>query len=464
VSSPGPAYRRRVSVAALLLLACAACGPTSASPTPPSSASTPATPTPSPALATEWTEYHRDAGRAAQGPDIPALTAPKVAWTVSVDGDLYASPLIVAGHVIVATENNTVYSLDLFTGATIWKAHLGEPVNASSLPCGDIGPVTGITGTPAADPATGLLYVVAFIGTGHHMLYALKLVDGAVVSQQDVDPAGSTPAVQQQRGALAVVADYVYVPLGGLYGDCGPYHGYVVAVPRGGGVALSYRVPSARGAGIWSAAGVTLDPSGNVYAATGNGASQSTFDFSNAVVELSPDVQKVKSYFAPANWIALNASDIDLGSLGVTLLPGAAVVVGKDGVAYLLRTDQLGGIGGQIASRQLCAGAYGGAATNRSVVFVPCTDGLYAMSIGPNGMNLMWHASHPALGSPIVSAGAIWAIEPSSATLYALDQSTGAVLYSTSLPSARHFNTPAATEGFVVAPAGRAVVAVVTAG
>jgi outer membrane protein assembly factor BamB len=392
------------------------------------------------------------------------LAAPKVAWTTGLDGDVYASPLIVSGHVIVATENNTVYSLDLFTGAAIWKIHLGQPVDASTLPCGDIGPVSGITGTPAADPASGLLYVVAFLGAGHHMLFGLRLVDGTVASQQDIDPPGSTPAVQQQRGALAVGSGYVYVPLGGLYGDCGPYHGYVVAVPRAGGAALTYRVPSARGAGIWSAAGVTLDASGNVYAVTGNGASRSTFDFSNAVVELSADLQKVESYFAPANWIALNDSDTDLGALGVTLLPGAAVVVGKDGVAYLLRADQLGGVGGETARRQLCGGAFGGTATNRSVIFVPCTDGLYAMSVGPNGMNVVWHATSPAMGSPIVAGGAVWAIDPSSATLYALDQSTGAVLYSTGLPAARHFNTPAATEGFVVAPAGRAVVAVVTAG
>jgi outer membrane protein assembly factor BamB len=450
-------------IAALLVLACAACSSTVASPTPSSSTSG-ATPTPSPALATEWTEYHRDAGRTAQGPDVPALTAPKVAWTAGVDGDVYASPLIVAGHVIVATENNTVYSLDIFTGTPIWQAHFGAPVNASSLPCGDIGPVTGITGTPAADPATGLLYVVAFLASRHHMLYTLKLVDGTIVSQQDIDPTGSTPAVQQQRGALTVGADYIYVPLGGLYGDCGPYHGYVVAVPRRGGGAVWYRVPSAVGAGIWSAAGVTLDASGNVYAVTGNGASRSAFDFSNAVVELSPDMQNVKSYFAPANWIALNDSDTDLGALGVTLLPGAALAVGKDGIAYLLRADQLGGVGGQTAKRQLCGAAFGGTAVKGSTVFVPCTDGLYALSIGPNGMNVMWHVSHPALGSPILSAGAIWAIEPSSATLYALDPLTGAVLYSTGLPSARHFNTPAATEGFVVAPAGRGVVAVLTAG
>ncbi len=406
-----------------------------------------------------------------------------MAWTAGVDGDVYASPLIVAGHVIVATENNTVYSLDLFTGGVIWKIHLGQPVDASSLPCGDIGPTSGITGTPAADPASGLLYVVAFLAGRHHMLFALSLVNGTVASQQDIDPTGSTPAVQQQRGALALGANYVYVPLGGLYGDCGPYHGYVVAVPRAGGAALAYRVPSARGAGIWSAAGVTLDASGNVYAVTGNGASSSSFDFSNAVVELSPDVSKVESYFAPANWIALNAGDIDLGSLGVTLVPGFALAVGKDGVAYLLRAGQLGGIGGQVARLGLCRGAFGGTAVAGSVVFVPCSDGLYAVSVsggaggaggaagaggagGAGGaagvLGVAWVARHPLLGSPIVAAGAVWAIEPASATLFALDPSNGSVLYSTTLPGARHFNTPAATEGFVVVPAGRAVVAVAT--
>ena len=409
------------------------------------------------------------------GPAVPALTNPAVAWTAHLDGAVYASPLIVAGHVLAATENNTVYALDLFSGSVVWKIHLGSPVDAASLPCGDIGPVTGITGTPAADPVAGRLYVVAFLSTHHHMLFTLSLVDGSVVSQQDIDPVGSNPTVQQARGALAIGADYVYVPLGGLYGDCGSYHGYVVAVPLAGGAAVSYRVPSARGAGIWSPAGPTIGPDGSVYVVSGNGASlsgSSGFDYSNSVIELSPDLRAVRSYFAPSNWAALNAGDADLGSVGVSLLssssPGVVLAIGKQGVAYLLRAGSLGGVGGQVASRPVCPGSFGGTAWLLSTVFVPCVDGLYAVSVragaGAGSLDVAWHAPHPALGSPIVAAGAVWAIEPGSGMLYALDPSSGAVMYSTGLGGAQHFSTPAATEGFVVAPAGNNVVAISTAG
>jgi len=419
-----------------------------------------------PALSADWPQYHRNSARAGLGPATPALGTPAVAWTSNLDGDVYASPLIVAGHVLVATENNTVYSLDLFTGSVVWKIHLGEPVDAASLPCGNIGPVTGITGTPAADPSTGRLYVVAFLQTHHHMLFTLSLVDGSVVAQRDIDPQGSTPAVQQQRGALALGAGYVYVPLGGLYGDCGQYNGYVVGVPLRGGSAVTYKVPSAREAGIWSPQGPTIGPDGSVYVVSGNGASQSAFDFSNSVIQLSPDLQTVRSYFAPSNWAALNGSDTDLGSVGATVLPalGAVLAIGKEGVAYLLKAGSLGKIGGQVASRPVCsAGSWGGTAWSGSTVFVPCADGLYALSVSSASVDIAWHSDHPVLASPIVAAGVVWAIDPDG-TLYALDPSSGAAVYAKGLGSAQHFSTPAATEGFVVVNAGKNVVAVSTGG
>jgi outer membrane protein assembly factor BamB len=389
-----------------------------------------------------------------------------VAWKAGLDGAVYASPLIVAGHALVATENNTVYALDLFTGAAVWQSHLGDPVSASALPCGNISPITGITGTPAVDTAAGRLYVVAFLGGLHHVLFTLSLVDGHALAQQDVDPPGSHPSVQQQRGALALGSGYVYVPFGGLYGDCGQYNGYLMAVPLDGGTVVSYREPSSREAGMWNAGGPTIAASGSVYVVTGNGASQSSFDYSNSVVKLSSDLSAVQSYFAPSNWVSLNATDTDLGSVGAALLPslGVVVAIGKEGVAYLLSADHLGGIGGQLAAQAVCSGAWGGMAWTGSTVFIPCADGLVALSVTSTTIGVAWKAAHPSLGSPIVAAGAVWAIEPASGKLYALDPSSGAAMYSTDLGGAEHFSTPAATEGYVVAPAGASVVAISTSG
>jgi outer membrane protein assembly factor BamB len=451
--------RRLVGLFAVAVVACGQ----SAAPSP-----TPVTPSPipsaSPAQLADWPEYHRNAARTGQGPAAPGIGNPHRAWSVAVDAKVYASPLIVGGHVIVATENNTVYSLDLASGRTRWRSHLGAPVNAATLPCGDIGPVTGITGTPAADPQTGDLFVVAFLVGYHHVLFTLRLTDGSVVRQQGVDPPGSSPVVQQERGALALGSGFVYVPLGGLYGDCGNYHGYVVAVPvGGGGLAAVYHTPSARESGIWSSMGPTISDAGTVYVATGNGSAASSFDYSNSVLELSFDL-KVQGYFAPSNWRSLDASDTDLGSVGVTLLPalGALVSIGKAGVVYVLRAASLGGVGGQAAARRVCAGAWGGMAWSGSTVFLPCVDGLVAVAVSPGDASVLWRASQVHMGSPIVAGGAVWAIDVSSATLYALDPSSGAVMFNLALGSAEHFSTPAATQGYVVAPAGAAVVAVAT--
>jgi outer membrane protein assembly factor BamB len=415
------------------------------------------------AFAADWTEYHHNSARAGVGPATPAVSSPGVAWQAQLDGDVYASPLIVAGHVLAATENNTVYALDLFSGSVVWKQHLGDPVQADSLPCGNIGPVTGITGTPAADPRTGRLYVVAFLRTRHHVLFTLSLTDGAVLSQHDIDPPGSNPAVQQQRGALALGQTFVYVTFGGLYGDCGAYHGFVVAVPLKGGSALAWKVPSTREAGIWTPQGPTIGPDGSVYVVTGNGESQSAFDYSNAVIQLSPDLQSVRSYFAPSNWVSLNESDTDLGSVGATVMPalGVVVTVGKQGVAYVLKAGALGGIGGQLTSKAVCSGAFGGTAWSGSTIYVPCVNGLYALSVSSTSIDVVWRARRPDLASPIIAAGAVWAID-NSGTLFALDPSSGAVVYSVGLGAAQHFSTPAATEGFVVVPAGRSVAAITT--
>src|SRR5439155_25854196 len=142
---------------------------------------------------------------AGSDPAKASFSQATTAWqSATLDGDVYASPLVVGGRAIVATENNSVYAFDASTGATLWQTRLGAPFNASRLPCGNIKPVSGITGTPVADPQAGVIYVVAFLSTGSHELYALGLADGAVRFHRPIDPPGADPLVHQQRSALAL--------------------------------------------------------------------------------------------------------------------------------------------------------------------------------------------------------------------------------------------------------------------
>ncbi|MGZ4143022.1 MAG: hypothetical protein ACXVQY_10975, partial [Actinomycetota bacterium] len=93
-----------------LLAACSGGTPKATPTTPPPSSS--GSPTASPTkIAGAWPVYHHDAGRSGVADDQTALRAPHRAWTSPVlDALVYAQPLVVDGHVIVATERNSVYS------------------------------------------------------------------------------------------------------------------------------------------------------------------------------------------------------------------------------------------------------------------------------------------------------------------------------------------------------------------
>ena len=102
---------------------------------------------------------------------------------------------------------------------------VGAPVPGSALPCGNIDP-SGITGTPVIDPADDEVWVVAFVEPGLHQLVGINLLDGRVRSRQTIDLPGVDELAEQQRSALTVEGGNVYVPFGGLFGDCGNYRGF----------------------------------------------------------------------------------------------------------------------------------------------------------------------------------------------------------------------------------------------
>lgn len=411
--------------------------------------------------------YHRDSARTGALPGPATFAAARAGWSSEgLDGDVYASPLVVGDAVIAATENNTIYSLELATGRVVWRTHVGEPVDGNSLPCGNIKPVTGITGTPVADPEAGLVYAVAFLRERRHELFGLKLSDGSIAFHRPIDPPGADVAVIQQRPALALSHGWIYAAYGGLLGDCGEYHGWVVGSRADGGGSLAvYQVPSAHKAGIWAPSGPAVDNQGNVYVSTGNSTSTSSYDHNNAVIKLSDDLKEVE-FWGPSDWISLNRADADVGSTGPALIEPEGLIfqVGKTGVGYLTRSSHLGGIGGQVFTAQVCgAGAFGGTAYAASVLYVACHDGLVALKVQAEpsaSFAIVWRGPRFVAEPPILAAGAVWCVDRGTAMLYALDVAGGGVLFKQSLGTAMHFTSPAAAPGRVLVAAGRKIVEV----
>ncbi len=104
-----------------------------------------------------WWTYHRDPARSGVNAELAAAGRVGASWTTNLDGAVYAQPLVVGGTLIAATENDSLYGLDPGTGAVRWRTHVASPVSRSALPCGNIDPL-GITGTPAYDPASKLVF------------------------------------------------------------------------------------------------------------------------------------------------------------------------------------------------------------------------------------------------------------------------------------------------------------------
>src|SRR5581483_1725282 len=317
--------------------------------------------TTAPGTGARWPTYNGTNARSGVGAAVPHPTSLATAWSAPVDGAVYGQPVVVGATVIAGTEHDSVYAFDLASGAVRWHANVGTPVAGHDLPCGDISPL-GITGTPAYDAATGSIFVVAETTGGVHDLVALDAATGQVRWRTNLDVSGRNRIAEQQRGALAVANGRVYVPFGGLYGDCGNYVGYVTATPTTGtGATTWYAVPTPREGGIWATSGPAIAADGTVYVAVGNGASTGgAYDGSDAVLRLAPDLSSRVDFFAPAAWAEQNAGDTDLGSTGPVLLgSGLVVQSGKDGHVYVLDASHLGGIGHPRAEAGGCSG-FGG--------------------------------------------------------------------------------------------------------
>jgi polyvinyl alcohol dehydrogenase (cytochrome) len=452
-ANPFAAVTRAAAVAGMLAALLAACSggsnasapaaqsTPSSSPTDPTSSSPPA----SGVGAEDWITFHRDNARTGVAPGISRPSALSVAWRAQLDGAVYGQPLLLGTTVIAATENDSVYGLARSDGHVLWHASLGKPMPRSDLPCGDIDPL-GITSTAAYDPATGSLFVLAETQGRQHLLAALDPATGTVRWKRYAEPTAGTAADAQQRAALTVAFGRVYIAYGGLAGDCGNYVGSVVAVPTSGsGDQLSYGVPTARQAGIWTPGGLVVH--GNtLLAAVGNGTETGPYDDSDSVLALTPDLRRA-DFFAPTTWLEDNKDDLDLGSMSPAVVNGYVLIAGKRGTAYLMRPDDLGHVGGQVVETPVCA-AYGAAAVDGTHAYLPCSGGIRAVNVDAQGVSTLWSAdSSTAYDPPAVGGGAVWSMNADDGVLYALDQNAGKVIAQVDVGSSPHFASPTLAPG-----------------
>ena len=371
------------AAAAIVILALSACSgadPASPAATAPGQASSATAPASSGAAAgaAGWPAYHGTMSRAGVSATMPAANGiPRRIQSLKLDGEVFASPIVVGGLTIVATEQDTVYAFDQ-SYRQVWKRSLGSPSPAEERQCGDINPL-GITGTPVYDATTNHVFVVAeHGGSVRHELYALDAGSGRVAWSKSVDLPGVSARDMQQRGALAIADNRVWVSYGAQAGDCGNYKGRVVGVPLDGGSdVIFYSPPTRRGGGIWNPNGPTVDAAGHLLVVSANGAAfpGDAYDHTNSVLELDANAKVVDS-FAPADWAANNQGDVGLGSQGVALIGTKwAVLGGKSGPVYVLKQGDLGGIGGQVDVQNICL-SFGGAAVDGDVVYLcprgPC--------------------------------------------------------------------------------------------
>src|SRR6478736_2073212 len=483
-------------------------------------------------------QYHNNASR--DGVYVDAKLSKTAAATLHIDttftsptitGRVYAQPLYLAGSgtkpdaVIVATEANQVYALNASTGAQLWSKSFGTAVS-TGLPCGNIatsGNTLGITGTPVIDSATRTLYFDAMTAdatdTAKHMIHAVDADTGTERTGWPVDvnakaKSGSTSfslLVQNQRAALALLGGKVIVPYGGHVGDCQGYHGWLVGISTTDPTQVSAWATRAIAGGVWAVGGPASDGT-SLFFATGNskamasdgpntspttwGDGESVYKFGSSLA--LPADTATTDFFVPSNWAALDKADQDIGGTGPVLFDVAgatpsklALALGKDGNAYLLNRENLGGRDATaLATLKVTTGAIINAAvayttaTATYVVFKSSgnasgcpsnqSGGLSAIKVAkasPPTLSVAWCGGPSNNGSPAMSmtnsAGGdpiVWVVG-SDNKLYGVDGDTGQSVFAggtSALPAVQTIQTPIIVGGRVFVASNTAVTAFTT--
>jgi hypothetical protein len=436
-------------------------------------------------------------------------------------GGMRASPLYLEngpnnkGVFFAATAANNVVALDETTGAMVWTKSVGMAPAASGTTCGDIRPI-GIISTPVIDAQARTIFVAGAVGTSSimtHQVHALSVDDGSErtggwpvdVSKVTSGSVTFSPVPQNQRSALSLVNGIIYVAYGGHNGDCGTYHGWMVAINSANPTTVAGWATSGEGDAIWAAGGMASDGNG-VFATTGDNHPRLTTHMdSEEVIRITGMAVADKSnqnLFYPTEWLNMDNTDADFSANSPVYIevpdPSGTtrtyvVAITKDGSFYVLNSKNLGGMGGQVAKLTIATGGamvvhtVPAAYTTSNGVHVTFTtdsgaqcptgmpSGTVVMSVLiPAGAtpapHVVWCASTGKAGaqgesgpgsnlpaSPMItttdgkSDAMVWFMN--SGKLTAVDGDTGKVLYTSSdtCTGVKQWTAPIAVKGHIVA-------------
>lgn len=379
----------------------------------------------------------------------------------------------------VTTKSGSILAIDAATGVTIWSKNTSGPNYTTS--------------SPAIDPADQFVYSYGLDGKVHK--YAVGTGAETLNSPWPVTVT-QMPNVEKGSSPINIGNGYLYMPIGGYFGDGGHYEGHIVAVNLSSGVVTVFNAlcanikhvlgpndcPDVQSA-IWGRGAPVIDPvTGNVFVTTGNGPFRGDgLAYGDSVIELSPDLSKVIDSYTPSNYAALQARDQDLGSTDPLMLPKQAnsntpylaVQGGKDNVLRLINRQNLSGQGGPNhvgGELQTIAIPQGGDVDTQPVawtdasgmtwVFVANFNGFDAYKVitnaqGQTSLQLAYQNGNSG-SSPFIANNILF-VQGNNA-LRAMDPTTGNVLWSSSQASAGgnigslHWQSPIVVNGHVYVP------------
>jgi len=283
----------------------------------------------------------------------------KLVWKTKLDAEPYSLynlvPPIVVSNVstakgvrpVVYTQGvtgGTVFALDAQTGEELWERKFQVGLTAIKQSDGGYQYQGGMlcpggaTGSPVADRAANLMYVVSPYGK----LYGLDLGSGDIRY-----PGTQFVAPFSKVSSLILVNGVIYTTLAQGCGDARSGF-YAIDVRDKSNPKLYQGLTAVAGsAGPWGH-GAAFGTNGRIYGGTADG----NFDpqngtYSNAVVAMSTDTLKFVDYYLPVNWRILQRRDFDLGAASPVFFGWKSRNIvahgAKESVIDLLDADNLGG-------------------------------------------------------------------------------------------------------------------------